>query len=46
MPLVDTGFLKVLQLIDSENFNGVNQMDGYDTLHKSKMIMATNSQVQ
>ena len=38
---VSISFLKVLHLIGSEDFNGVTQMDGYDTLHRVKMIMAT-----
>lgn len=35
IPLVDIGFLKAVWLIDSEDFNGVTQMD-------TVKIMATN----
>lgn len=40
--IVSISFVKVLHLIGSEDFNGVTQMDGYDTLHRVKMIMAKN----
>ena len=45
MLLVVVGFLRVLQLIreiQRSLMELLNQMDGFDTLHRVKMIMATN----